>query len=176
MMENKQSYRNLEIYRLAHELAVATHQFSVRLPKYETYESGSQLRRASKSVAANIVEGFCRRKYKAEYIRFLIYAHGSCNESVEWLELIRDCHSSFSDDATQLIEQFNRRRQAKPLYTVSLRSTPIAQVIPYLISHIPYPTSQISRHALIPPSAQATVPCPGNVQSPTTQKLRSPNR
>ena len=70
----KSSYRDLEIYQLAHELAVIIHKFSMRLPKYELYETGSQLRRSSKSISANIVEGFGRRKYKADYLRFLIYA------------------------------------------------------------------------------------------------------
>jgi hypothetical protein len=41
----KGSYRDLDIYQMAHELAVVIHQFSLRLPKYELYETGSQLRR-----------------------------------------------------------------------------------------------------------------------------------
>ena len=64
-------YKDLEIYHTAHELGVACHHFSLLLPKYELYETGSQLRRSSKSISANIVEGYCRRRYKAEFIRFL---------------------------------------------------------------------------------------------------------
>jgi four helix bundle protein len=64
-----QSYRDLEIYRLAHALAVDVHVASLALPKYELYEEGSQVRRAAKSTPANIVEGFGRRRYKAEFIR-----------------------------------------------------------------------------------------------------------
>ena len=105
--ERMQSYRDLEIYRLAHELAVETHKFSLLLPKYENYEAGSQLRQSAKSVAANIVEGFCRRHYKAEWIRFLIFAHGSCNESIEWLELIGDCHPDLQMPAIKLAEQYD---------------------------------------------------------------------
>jgi len=41
------------------------------LPKFEMYEEGSQIRRSAKSVAANIVEGYGRRRYKQEFIRFL---------------------------------------------------------------------------------------------------------
>jgi four helix bundle protein len=51
------TYRDLEIYQMAHALGVETHDFSLTLPKFELYETGSQLRRSSKSVSANIVEG-----------------------------------------------------------------------------------------------------------------------
>lgn len=52
------SYRDLEIYNMAHKMGVDIHKFSLTLPKYELYETGSQMRRASKSVSANIVEGY----------------------------------------------------------------------------------------------------------------------
>ena len=74
-----------------------------KLPKYEMYETGSQLRRASKSISANIVEGYGRRRYKAEYIRYLIFAHSSNNEAIEWLEYIRDCHPAHKDISTDYL-------------------------------------------------------------------------
>ena len=67
------------------------------------YETGSQLRRASKSISANIVEGYGRRRYKAEYIRYLIFAHSSNNEAIEWLEYIRDCHPAHKDISTDYL-------------------------------------------------------------------------
>ena len=77
----KEGYKSLEVYRLAHELGTRIHEFSLRLPKYELYETGSQLRRASKSISANIVEGYGRRRYKAEFIRFLVFSQASCDET-----------------------------------------------------------------------------------------------
>ena len=71
------AYKDLEIYRSAHELGVACHHFSLLLTRYELYETGGQLRRSSKSISANIVEGYCRRRYKAECIRFLVFSHAS---------------------------------------------------------------------------------------------------
>jgi four helix bundle protein len=69
------SYRNLEIWKLARELAVDIHKLTLNeLPKYETFEQGSQIRRSSKSVRSTIVEGYGRRRYKQEFIRFLNYA------------------------------------------------------------------------------------------------------
>jgi four helix bundle protein len=66
----------------------------MKLPKYELYETGSQLRRSSKGITANIVEGYGRRKYKADFIRFLIYAHASCDETILHLNFINDIHQS----------------------------------------------------------------------------------
>jgi len=89
-----QSYKDLEIYQLGHRLAVEVHRVSLALPKFELYEQGCQLRRAAKSVPANIVEGFGRRRYKGEFIRFLTYAHASCSETIEHLEILIETGSS----------------------------------------------------------------------------------
>jgi four helix bundle protein len=53
---------------------------SLKLPKFELYETGSQIRRSMKSVKANIVEGYGRRYYKNDFIRFIIYALASTDE------------------------------------------------------------------------------------------------
>ena len=83
-----QSYKDLEIYRLSHKLAVEVHKASLKLPRFEIYEEGSQLRRAAKSIPSNIVEGFGRRRYKSEFLKFLIYALASCDETREHLEIL----------------------------------------------------------------------------------------
>ena len=58
------------------------------LPKFEMYEEGSQIRRSAKSICANIVEGYGRRRYKQEFIRFLVFAHSSCDETIDHLEML----------------------------------------------------------------------------------------
>ena len=88
-----QSYKDLEVYQLSHKLAVEIHEMTLKLPKFEMYEEGSQTRRSSKSVASNIVEGFGRKRYQQEYVRFLIFAHSSCNETIEHLELLYETKS-----------------------------------------------------------------------------------
>ena len=83
------SYRDLEIWDLARQIAVAVHRMTLQeLPKFEMYEEGSQIRRSAKSVSANIVEGYGRRRYKQEFIRFLVFAHASCDETIEHLEML----------------------------------------------------------------------------------------
>lgn len=104
------SYRKLEVWQLARELSVEIHRMSLDcLPKFEMYEEGSQIRRAMKSVRANIVEGYGRRRYKQDFIRFLTYAHASCDETIDHLETLRETGSL--NDAThydQLREQLDR--------------------------------------------------------------------
>jgi four helix bundle protein len=58
------------------------------LPKFEMYEEGSQIRRSAKSISANTVEGYGRRRYKQEFIRFLVFAHAYCDETMEHLEML----------------------------------------------------------------------------------------
>ncbi|MZP56456.1 MAG: four helix bundle protein [Bacteroidales bacterium] len=82
------SYRDLEIYKLAFDLAYKVHITSLKLPKFELFEQGSQIRRSSKSVKEQIVEGFGRRRYKADYIKFLVNAHSSCDEATSQLEML----------------------------------------------------------------------------------------
>jgi four helix bundle protein len=84
-------YEDSDIYKLAKQMAVEIHQMTLNeLPKFEMYEQGSQIRRSSKSVVANFVEGYGRRHYKAEYIKFLTYALASCDEAKTHLELLHE--------------------------------------------------------------------------------------
>ncbi|MDI6810712.1 MAG: four helix bundle protein [archaeon] len=82
-----QTYKDLEIYRLSHDLAIEIHKVSLSLPKFELYEEGSQLRRSAKAIPVNIVEGFGRRRYKSDFIRFLTFALASCDETKEHLKI-----------------------------------------------------------------------------------------
>ena len=77
------------------------------MPKFEQYEEGGQLRRAAKSVPANIVEGFGRRRYKNDFIRFLTYSHASCNETIEHLEILIETNSLSADTGNTLLKEYN---------------------------------------------------------------------
>lgn len=58
---------------------------SLELPKYELYELGSQLRRSSDLVITNIEEGFGKKRYQADFIKFLVYSHSSNLETINIL-------------------------------------------------------------------------------------------
>ncbi len=100
------SYRDLDIYNESYQLALEVHRISLKMPKYELYEIGSQLRRASKSITANIVEGYGRKVYKAVFIRFLIFAHSSCDETIVHLKFISDLYENLKEEAAALIEKY----------------------------------------------------------------------
>jgi four helix bundle protein len=81
------SYRKLEVWELARGLVIDIHLMTLNdLPRFEMYETGSQIRRSSVSIRANIVEGYGRRRYKLDYIHFLIFAQSSTDETIDHLE------------------------------------------------------------------------------------------
>lgn len=100
-----QTYKELEIYQLAHKLAIEVHQMTLELPKFELYEEGSQIRESSKSTPLNIVEGFGRKRYRQEYIRFLTFSHASCNETIEHLELLFETNSLKDKDKYEYFKE-----------------------------------------------------------------------
>ena len=93
-MKRPKSFKNLDIYLLSKELSIKVHSVTVdKLPAFEMYEEGSQIRRSSKSIVSNIVEGFGRRRYKNEFIQFLTYSIASCDETKVHLEILHETGS-----------------------------------------------------------------------------------
>ncbi|MEW6215866.1 MAG: four helix bundle protein [Nitrospirota bacterium] len=101
------SYRDLEIYKLSYDLAVKIHGMTLKLPKHEMYEEGSQIRKSSKGITSCIVEGYGRKRYKAEFIRFLIYAHASCDETITHLNFIKDTNGFDEKTIDRFINEYN---------------------------------------------------------------------
>ena len=88
------NYKNLEIWQLAQEIVIEIHNMTLhKLPKFEMYEEGMQIRKSSKSVKSTIVEGYGRRSYKQDYLKFLIYAISSNDETIDHLETLYDTKS-----------------------------------------------------------------------------------
>jgi len=81
------SYKNLEIWQLAREVALEVHKMTVNnLPRFEMFETGQQIRRSAKSTRSNIVKGYGRKRYQNKYYKFLIYPLGSNDETINHLE------------------------------------------------------------------------------------------
>jgi len=94
IVKRAKSFKDLDIYLLSKELSIKVHTLTVdKLPSFEMYEEGSQIRRSSKSIVSNIVEGFGRRRYKNEFIQFLTYSIASCDETKVHLEILRETGS-----------------------------------------------------------------------------------
>lgn len=82
-----QSYRDLEVYQRAMKLLLPVHRLLQSFPDYERYELCSQMRRCSKSIPANIAEGYSKRKFEKEFRRHLNIAVGEANEMVVHVEI-----------------------------------------------------------------------------------------
>jgi four helix bundle protein len=84
------TYRDLNVFRKAYQLASDVSCRSKTLLACEQFELGKQLRRAARSIPVNIVEGWAKRASALEFKRYLQISSGSCEECKFWLELGRD--------------------------------------------------------------------------------------
>ena len=87
------SYKKLEVWLLSRELVIEVHKMTFLLPKFEQFEEAQQIRRSMKSVKSNIVEGYGRRRYKQDFIRFLIFSISSLDETIDHLETLFETRS-----------------------------------------------------------------------------------
>lgn len=86
-----QGHRDLKVYRLAYRLAMEIFEASKEFPKEEKYSLTDQIRRSSRSVTANIAEGFRKRQYPKMFVSKLADADGEATETQVWLDFARDC-------------------------------------------------------------------------------------
>jgi four helix bundle protein len=97
MTENRQglppagSFEDLEVFKRAYKVSLAVHRKSLEFPAIEQRGLADQVRRASKSICANIAEGFARQGVQpADFRRFLIMALGSADEMRVWTRYCLD--------------------------------------------------------------------------------------
>jgi len=86
---------------------VSAHQLVAVFPDYERYGLADQIRRASKSIPANIAEGYGRRNSTREFKRYLYIALGSANEMIVHLEITQALGYSEKETCRNLIETYN---------------------------------------------------------------------
>jgi four helix bundle protein len=91
--DGNHGYRKLRVYQLAHDLGDRVHAMTLTLPYFEHRETGSQIRRSSKSVSAQIVEGYKLRKYRDEFLHYLHRAAASAEETREHLSYLLETGS-----------------------------------------------------------------------------------
>ncbi len=100
------SYRDLEVYQLSMQALVKAHKLVLSFPDFERFALSDQMRRASKSIPANIAEGYGRRKSAKEFKHFLTISLGSANEMVVHLEIARALEYGSTDICDELIEAY----------------------------------------------------------------------
>ena len=85
------SHRQLEVYKKAFEAAMTIFELSKSFPKEETYSLTDQIRRSSRSVCANLAEGWRKRRYEAAFISKLNDCEGEAAETQTWIEFAVKC-------------------------------------------------------------------------------------
>ena len=91
MPDRIERVEDLEVFRRAYRVSLEVHRASLGLPRIEQFALADQLRRSSKSVCANLVEGFAKQSHSAaEYRRYLAVAIGSSDETQLWLRYCID--------------------------------------------------------------------------------------
>ena len=85
------TFNDLDVFQRAYEISLDLHRASLQFPKIEQFGLADQIRRASKSICANIAEGFGkRRRSNAEFKRYLLMAIGSADEMQVWIKYCLD--------------------------------------------------------------------------------------
>ncbi len=90
-MPTSQGFRDLKVYKLAFRLAMEIFHESKRFPKEERYSLTDQIRRASRSVASNIGEGYRKKRYPKMFISKMSDADGEATETQVWIDFAQNC-------------------------------------------------------------------------------------
>ncbi len=96
------SHHDLEVYEKAFEAAMRIFELSSSFPKEETYSLTDQIRRSSRSVCANIAEGWRKRRYEKSFISKLSDAEGEAAETQVWLHFAAQCGYLKPEDGRSL--------------------------------------------------------------------------
>jgi four helix bundle protein len=101
------TFRDLKVWRKAHEYVLEIYRFTSAFPKNETFGLTQQMRRAAVSIPANIAEGFTRRG-KNDKLRFLNFAESSLEESRYYLILAQELAYGQTEFLMSLSEEVSR--------------------------------------------------------------------
>lgn len=95
-------HRDLKVFQLAYRLAMEIFHLTKHFPREETYSLTDQIRRSSRSVAANLAEGFRKRRYPNMLVNKLTDCDGEATETQVWLDFALDCGYMSREDYDRL--------------------------------------------------------------------------
>ena len=107
-MADIRDHRQLRVYLDARDAAMRVYHVSADFPNEEKFSLTSQVRRASRSVCANVAEGWQKRRYPASFRAKLIDAAGEADETRAWLDLARCCGFVGPEDMADLEQRYDR--------------------------------------------------------------------
>lgn len=108
-------HRDLKVYQFAYGLAMQIFEESKSFPNDERFSLTSQIRRSSRSVVANIAEGFRKRQYPNMFVSKLADSDAEATETQVWLDFARDCgylSTELHDDLVARYEEIGKMLHA----------------------------------------------------------------
>ncbi len=118
-------HRDLKVFQLAYKLAMEIFTDSKTFPNDERYSLTSQIRRSSRSVAANIAEAFRKRQYPSMFVSKLADSDAEATETQVWLDFARDCGHLSDEHHKQLISAYDEvGRMLHAMITAPEKFTP----------------------------------------------------
>ena len=100
------SYEDIEAYQRAMRLVAPMHKLAGNLPRHEQHDLASQIRRAAKSVPANIAEGYARRSSTREFKNYLRFAMASANEMEVHLKVAAELGYVTTEQAQEHVNEY----------------------------------------------------------------------
>ncbi|HEY3291653.1 MAG TPA: four helix bundle protein, partial [Anaerolineae bacterium] len=102
-----QTYKDLKVHQLSFSLAMEVFWLSKKFPREELFSLTDQIRRSSRSITANIVEGWAKRQYENVFKKQLLDSIGSCDETKQWLDFALACEYLTLDEHNNLTQRYN---------------------------------------------------------------------
>lgn len=100
------TFRDLEVYKEAYKLMLIIHKNVIKLPIFERNDLASQMRRASKSCASNIAEGWAKRRFEKEFKHHLDSSVGSANEMEVHIDMAKDLGYWLENSSINLLHRY----------------------------------------------------------------------
>lgn len=107
-MNHAKSFRDLQVYTLARQLAKEVFETSKMFPTEERYSLTDQLRRSSRSVGGQIAEAWAKRRYVAHFVSKLTDADGEQQETQHWLGTAHECQYITNELKANLLARYEQ--------------------------------------------------------------------
>jgi four helix bundle protein len=99
------SFKDLRVYKLAFEVQQEVFELTKSFPKEERYALIDQIRRASRSIGANLSEAWQKRRYVAHFVSKLSDADGEQAETQHWLDTALACGCLTADSHGVMLDK-----------------------------------------------------------------------
>ena len=100
-------HNDLDVFKMGFKSAMKIYELSKNFPKEEKYSLTDQIRRSSRSVAANIAEAFRKRRYPKAFVSKLLDSEAEAAETQVWLKFAFECDYIDKKTCDILVQQYD---------------------------------------------------------------------